>query len=403
MLRSKGEMPMSRLRKFSTALLVGLAMTAQFDLAGAGPFSVVHAFTGPDGESPLGPLSWGPNGFLYGTAALGGASDGGTFFRVDPTTNALTTFYNFTGGSDGGGPAGPVVFDTEGIAWGTTIGGGAYGCGTIFGIRVWRPPYIESVAHTFNGSDGCGPWGGLVWDNTRTNLYGTTQSGGGAGLGAVFRFSPSSGYTVLHEFTGADGAYPVAPLWSDSTGNFYGATLMGGKANSGTIFKITSAGTETILYSFCSELNCSNGADGQGGVVGDAAGNLYGVAGEGGQFGYGTVFKLAPNGKQTVLYAFTGGSDGAFPFGGLFRDSSGNLFGTAWHGGKACNGADNATGVVFRLYPNGKYSVLHAFTGGADGSQPQGPLGAQMGDTLYGTTFGEGYCHDGGSLFSISY
>jgi uncharacterized repeat protein (TIGR03803 family) len=210
------------------------------------------------------------------------------------------------------------------------------------------------------------------------------------------------GYAVVHSFTGgADGADPgPGELWADGSGNFYGVTWHGGAADSGTVFKITPAGAETVLYAFCSAPNCSDGSMPDGAVVGDAAGNLYGTTMLGGKYGFGTVFKLSPSGGEKVLWNFKNGTDGSSPVGGLFLDSQGNLFGTTYQGGTVCDTSGNTGGVVFKVYPNGKLSVVHDFTGGGEGDWPATSLGPQSGNLLYGTA--SGYtCNSSGSLFLI--
>jgi uncharacterized repeat protein (TIGR03803 family) len=178
------------------------------------------------------------------------------------------------------------------------------------------------------------------------------------GCGVVFKISSSGMETVLHDFQGgADGNFPQSSLIVDSSGNLYGTTYYGGSSGCnygcGTIFKLTPDGTETVLYAF------QGGADGKfpvAGVTRDLQGNLYGTAIGGGDlecnagFGCGTVFKLAPDGSFTVLHAFQG-ADGADPVGGLVADGSGNLYGTAEEGGTVSAICPGGCGTVFKLTP----------------------------------------------------
>ncbi|MGH6841232.1 MAG: choice-of-anchor tandem repeat GloVer-containing protein, partial [Methylocella sp.] len=140
----------------------------------------------------------------------------------------------------------------------------------------------------------------------------------------------------------------------------------------------SAAPVETVLYSF---KGGSDGAGPNGGLIADSKGNLYGTTRHGGASGNGTVFKLSPGGTETVLYTFTGGSDGALPSGGLIADSSGNLYGVTASGGASSDG-----GVVFKLSPSGTETVLYSFKGGSDGSNPYSGLIADSGGNLYGTT-----------------
>jgi uncharacterized repeat protein (TIGR03803 family) len=167
----------------------------------------------------------------------------------------------------------------------------------------------------------------------------------------VFKIDPAGTETVLHAFTGApDGVFPgLSALLMDSAGNLYGTTPNGGTGTScgsslgcGTVFKIDTSGKETVLYSFTGG---SDGAFPEATLVSDSAGNLYGEAGGGGLYNFGTIFELSATGVETVLYNFTGQRTGGSPSGGLLRDGAGNLYGTAEGGGIANNG------VVFKLKP----------------------------------------------------
>src|SRR5271165_4002012 len=148
-------------------------------------------------------------------------------------------------------------------------------------------------------------------------------------------------FALLYSFCGlsncTDGANPWAGLVQDAAGNLYGSTAFGGVGDGfGTVFKIDANGAETVLYSFCSVSDCSDGADPVATLVLDAQGNLYGTTSGGGASGTGcggngcgTVFKLDTSGNETVVYSFTGGTtDGCFPQGGLVLDAAGNLYGT---------------------------------------------------------------------------
>jgi uncharacterized repeat protein (TIGR03803 family) len=162
-------------------------------------------------------------------------------------------------------------------------------------------------------------------------------------------------FTVLYSFSGgADGAFPYSGLIRDTVGNLYGTTSAGGASNLGTVFRI-GGNSETVLYTF------KGGKDGAlpySGLVRDTAGNLYGTTAAGGSsncaLGCGTVFKLDHRGNETVLYTFSGGSDGANPYADLLRDPAGNLYGTAQYGGEFnCSVGSSGCGVVFKLDKHG--------------------------------------------------
>ena len=306
------------------------------------------------------------------------------------------TLYSFRGGADGIGPNG-VVSDKAGNLYGSTGAGGKTscplngrpGCGVVFRVNAAGG---EAVLHRFSGDDPNqgGPFGSVILD-AAGNLYGTT-SGLPLFAGTVFTVEKSGLQTVLYRFKGgADGGTPEAGLIQDAAGNLYGTTVFGGAFGQGVVFKLDTVGIESVLHSF---QGAGDGTNTLASLIRDAAGNLYGTASGGGSFqgacagsGCGTVFKLAPNGKLKVLHTFTGGSDGASPL-ALVRDAAGNLFGTASGGGdpKCTVGGFPGCGLVFKLDARGNPTVLHTFTGGADGGSPNTGLAQDAAGNLYGTT-----------------
>jgi uncharacterized repeat protein (TIGR03803 family) len=204
-------------------------------------------------------------------------------------------------------------------------------------------------------------------------------------------------FTVLYNFTGSpDGAFPLAGLIRDAAGNLYGTTPEGGTSGWGTMFKVDTSGTERVLFNF--SYSKGYGASPYGGLVRDAAGNLYGTAGYGGSSGNGLVFKLSNNGKETVLHNFAGGTrDGCSPFTeSLVRDSAGNLYGTT----SACGAL--GYGTVFKLDTSGKETVLHNFAGGTrDGCSPQAGMIRDTAGNLYSTTVGCG-AHGYGTVWKLN-
>jgi uncharacterized repeat protein (TIGR03803 family) len=266
----------------------------------------------------------------------------------------------------------------------------------------------ENAIYSFaGGTDPKLPYAGLIFDKAG-NLYGTTELGGTNNQGTVFEITPNANgtwtETVLYNFTGgSDGGQPYGSLAFDTAGNLYGTTNFGGSANCnmgcGTVFELTpgsSGWTETVIYSFTGG---SDGREPSARVRLDAAGNLYGTTLAGGNIGSscstgcGTVFKLTHGSSgwtESVLYAFQGGSDGASPYDGLTFDPAGNLYGTTYSGGASANG------TIFKLTPgsNGWTETgLHSFTGGYDGKYPFGDLILDAAGNLYGTAFqgGAGY------------
>jgi uncharacterized repeat protein (TIGR03803 family) len=320
-------------------------------------------------------------------------------FSPGAATESLTSFrtlYRFRGGTDGIGPNG-VVLDKAGNLFGSTAAGGetscplngSPGCGLVFELNVAGR---ETVLHRFSGNapDEGGSFGSVILD-AAGNLYGTT-SGLPLFGGTVFTVEKGGQQTVLYSFTGgADGGNPEAGLIQDAAGNLYGTTVFGGAFDQGVVFRLDTVGVESVLHSF---KGAGDGTNTRASLIRDAAGNLYGTASGGGSFrgpcigsGCGTVFKLAPNGKLTVLHTFTGGSDGASPL-ALVRDAAGNLFGTASSGGDPdCTvGEVFGCGLLFRLDAKDKLTVLHTFTDGFDGASPNTGLVQDAAGNLYGTT-----------------
>jgi uncharacterized repeat protein (TIGR03803 family) len=316
----------------------------------------------------------------------------------------FSILYSFRGGSDGLSPDGLVV-DSVGNLYGTTAYGGSsaslFGCGTLFKLD---PAGNKTILYSFNGIDGGSPLAGIVRD-ANGNFYGTTYSYGAYGHGVVFKVDSNGIETVLYSFQGApDGEQPYSTLILDAAGNLYGTTMFGGGSKScvtgcGTIFKVDPSGRETVLYSF------SGGLDGefpQSSLVRGPGGNLFGATPMGGSSqcflrnGCGVVFKVDPTGNETVLHSFAWGTEGANPYGSLVFDSLGNLYGaTLYRGGTGCQ---NGCGAVFKLDPTGKETVLHAFAGfPTDGANPFAGLIRDAAGNLYGTT-----TSDWGTVFKLS-
>jgi uncharacterized repeat protein (TIGR03803 family) len=207
----------------------------------------------------------------------------------------------------------------------------------------------------------------------------------GCGLALALLIPVSGAYaksseTVLYSFTGgADGSNPYGALIEDVSGNLYGTAVEGGAKGVGTVFKLAPDGTETVLWSF-------SGADGsypEAGLIMDKKGNLYGTTSYGGAGGKGTVFEVAPSGTETVLWSFSGGADGSDPMASLIIDKKGNLYGTTVFGGA------NGDGTVFEVPAGGTETVLYSFgsaTNGTDGVDPLAGLMMDKKGSLYGTT-----------------
>jgi len=324
--------------------------------------------------------------------AMAGLSAGAQKFSI---------VYKFDG-THGQTPQAGLVRDSSGNLYGTTASGGSSGSGVVFKINAKGK---ISVLHTFNASDGSFPRSDLTLNNK--TLYGTTLSGGGAGAGTVFKISTSgNGFKTLYSFTGQDdGSNPGSGVIQDSQGNLYGTTEDGGMFLSGTAYRLSKSGKLTVLHGFTGG---SDGAMPMAEPILDAKGNLYGTTEFGGDTngncvglsaGCGVVYKLGPKGKLTVLHSFTNiNNDGAYPLGALLLDTSGNLYGTTSGGG-----GPNNFGTVFKIGSKGKFTQLRSFDGGIpDGEGPQAALARDSSGNLYGTTTYGGKSSNSGTVFKIT-
>ncbi|HWY21097.1 MAG TPA: choice-of-anchor tandem repeat GloVer-containing protein [Candidatus Acidoferrum sp.] len=399
-----GSNSVPRRRLQSTALALAIVLLPGFLAPPSAPaqtFTVLYSFTGGvDGSFPSGVIR-DTAGNLYGTTLYGGhlacrppfATGCGTVFKID-ATGKKTGVHNFAGGADGASPYAGVIRDAAGNLYGTTLMGGdvacnsGIGCGTVFKLD---PSGTQTVLYKFtNVPDATAP--GSLTRDAKDNFYGMGDYGGLSNIGAVFKLDSSGKETVLYSFHGTtDGAFPWLGVGVvlDAAGNLYGTTWVGGSFGKGTVFKVDSAGRETVLYSF------TGGADGalpHAGLVRDTQGNLFGTTQNGGAFDFGTVFKVDNTGNETVLYSFTGGTDGADPFGGLIRDSVGNLYGTT-------SGVSVGSATVFKLDSAGHETILHSFAAG-EGSPWAGVIRDAAGN-IYGTTIGGGTANLG-TVFKIA-
>jgi uncharacterized repeat protein (TIGR03803 family) len=264
----------------------------------------------------------------------------------------------------------------------------------VAGLQAQTP--TETVLLSFSDfPNGANPYAPLA-RAPEGNLYGTTNQGGAADLGVVFMLTRTGTMKVLHSFQGGnDGANPYSGVALDSAGNLYGTTYGGGAGNAGVVYKLDTSGHESVLYSFTGG---ADGANPYGGVVLDSSGNLYGTTYNGGASRAGVVYKVSPAGQETVLYAFTGGTDGGNPYAGVVFDSSGNLYGTAVHGGSA---GYYAAGVVYKVSTKGQETVLHSFSfSNTLACYPYGGVVFDSAGNLYGTASAGGEW-SGGAVYKL--
>ena len=357
-------------------------------LASGQTFKKLHTFAAaPDGNFPHAGGVFDANGNLFGTTQWGGTNGSGTIWKVSKA-GVFSVVYNFVGYNDGEGPNGSVVFDAGGNLYGTAQYGGTQGSGT-----VWKmtPGGVVTCIYDFPGNSyGGNPSGGVALDGLG-DIYGTATTGG-FGYGMVWVINSFGTFTDLWPFTGqADGATPTAGPTLDANGNLYGTTSagasIGGAYGQGTVWEISAKGFFTVVHTF------TGGTDGAvpvGSVSFDVTGNMYGTAAYDGAFYSGTVWKVDTSGTFSVVHAFTGGVDGSNPASSVIFDSSGNMYGTAQTGGSSSDG------TVWEITNPGSFNVLKAFTG-SDGSGPQGTPAIESSGNLYGTTV------NGGSSYGTIY
>jgi uncharacterized repeat protein (TIGR03803 family) len=387
--------------------------------AAASSDKILHVFNWA--KAPKGNLVRDAAGNLYGTTSEGGGHNCGIVYKLAPSPNGTWKYsilYGFKGGTaDGCSPQAGLTLDTAGNLYGTTVGGRTNDEGTVFKLRsnpdgTWTESVLYSFCSESNCADGQNPAAGLIFD-AAGNLYGTTQWGGTGDAGTVFKLAPNPDgnwtESVLYSFPrDCDGDDPVGGLIFDAAGNLYGTTAEA--CTTGNVFKLASnpdgTWTESVLYIFRGIFGgATDGSYPVAGLVLDAAGNLYGTTLFGGTHNAGIVFKLAPNldgtWTESVLHSFSWGADGANPVAGLVLDAAGNLYGTTYWGGYYnSTTCYNGCGVVFKLTPGASgWSETVLHWFWGYGRYPQAPVLLDPAGNLYGTTSGGSNAYGlGGSI-----
>jgi uncharacterized repeat protein (TIGR03803 family) len=450
----------SALRATGSAALARLALATIGALAAsAAPVSahykVLYAFCSQqncaDGQQPSA-LAADASGNLFGTTNVGGANGFGVAFELKRRDNGRYKYevlYSFCARQcrDGGLPEAPVIVDVHGNLYGTTVLGGKVAAGIIYELRRRNGVWSIKTLHSFCSAnvspgqasgknrppkgdcpDGFAPVAGLTYAGAASGalydgtspLYGTMSNGGNK-HGLAYQLTPGDTgwtYQAIYNFCSVknctDGSYPFGSLLVDGTGNLYGVTQTGGSKGQGAAFELSPSGgawNETVLYSFCRQASCADGAEPYGGLVMDAAGNLFGTTPIGGNacpveyYGScGVAFKLVPDepsARETVLHAFCAKAncaDGAVPDAAPVIAANGDLFGTTRYGGDA-----SGNGVVWR-YSGSRYETVHTFCANGDCSKGSIPMAGVISDkagNLYGTTYGGGP-NDGGVVYEIT-
>lgn len=402
-------------RHLSTAAFMLLfALAGTMHAGAATSLNVIYSFCQKanctDGDQPYGGVMLDPSGHLIGTTGFGGRYNGGTVFALSPK-GKLHTLKSFCDGTPPNcqpaeGPFTTPIEDTKGNIYGTVYFGGDYGDGAVFELELKTTGgYRLKYLHSFNGTDGSGPFeltyagasSGNLYDGLAP-LYSTTIAGGANNAGIVFSLTPTGNkwsLQTLYNFCSAsgcsDGGLPYAGVIVDPSGNLLGTTEYYGSNNAGVIYELSNTGgswKQTVLYTFCSSSACSDGNGPFAGLARDASGNLYGTTYFGGAQNDGVVFEFSSAGAYSVLHDFCSESnctDGSQPAAAVTLDSSGNIFGTTGRGG------DNNFGTIFKV-AGGTFKRLYSFcaqSGCADGGYPYGtPIfdtrGRLVGTTQYG-------------------
>lgn len=389
-------------------LFQSLPATAQ---SFCGPVTLVN-FHGIDGQYLVSGVTFDGQGNMYGTTAQGGASfnplgsstisDGlGTIWKYSPSAG-LTSLFSFSGSTspanNGYKPATPLVIDAQGNLYGTTSEGGIdfspdinnhFGLGTVFKFSAAGQ---FTILHEFSGPEGADPEGMLI--DRQGNLIGTTFEGGlnwnpslgDFGLGTIFEISPSGAFSNPALFSSSNGGGEVVSgLVADGLGNFYGTSYQGGTSGKGSLYKFSPATGLTTLINFTG----INGSNPAAAPIIDSQGNLYGTTQQGGAFSNasdaccGTLWKYSTTTEQfTTLVSFDGETvpaDGMFPSGGVTLDSKGNLYGGTLFGGTF------GDGIIYEYSSSGQLSTLVTFSG-PNGWNPEGNLTFDSAGNLYGVT-----------------
>jgi uncharacterized repeat protein (TIGR03803 family) len=371
--------------------------------------AVLHSFLdgslAGDGSVPVASLARGSDGNFYGTTQTGGSANYGTIFRVTTQgiVSILHSFGDGTVANDGNGPDAPLVQGTDGNFYGTTVEGGSAGLGTVFKITSGGG---VTILHSFGdgsvANDGNNPECGLI-QSSDGNFYGTAEQGGLDSFGVVFKITPAGVVSILHSFgtIANDGEYPEAAVVQASDGNYYGTTEAGGSAGFGAVFKLTSAGTVTIQHSFGDGTVTNDGKNPVAALIQSTDGNFYGTASDGGFQNNGTLFKITPQGTETILHVFGDGSvlnDGSDPEAALILGADGNYYGTTEQGGAV------GSGSIFKMTPQGVMTILHSFGDGSVPSDGTYAIGGLIQDTtgiFYGTT-SEGGGAGEGTIYKLA-
>ncbi len=349
-----------------------------------------------DGANPEGTLLQATDNNFYGVTNGGGKYSNGAIFEFNTTSLTEDMLYSFVGGTDGQNPIDEkLVQAADGNLYGTTNMGGTNNAGTVFkwNMSSAAETVLYNLGVTTIPVTVQNPQGSLI-QGIDGNLYGMTTYGGAVdansgapSCGSIFKCSTLGAGKIFSYFdANSVGFRNIAKVIQAKDGNFYGMTASGGFNLEGVIYKCTPDGIVTNVYTFSG--GSTDGQNPMGNLLQGRDGNFYGLTFEGGANNSGTIFKWNPTtATETVLYSFAGGSDGQGPQGSLIQATNGNFYGMTFNGG----GAPDA-GTIFEWNPTtATETVLYSFTGTTDGGNPTGSLLQASDGNLYGLNSGTGY------------
>jgi uncharacterized repeat protein (TIGR03803 family) len=386
-----------RLNPILFALLISVvAVSTAMPVTGQ-TFTLLHTFSGTDGNQPGTALVQTTSGAFYGTTSYGGANGDGAIYKIAPD-GSFATVYSFSG-PDGSGP-GPLIQASDGNLYGTTVLGGDDNLGTVFKMTLGG---TLTTLHSFSGGkDGGYAYAGVV-EGSNGLFYGTTD---GTVKNTAFAISSSGEFTT---FAVPQGFATDGPLIQASDGNFYGTVQGAGAPGDGVAFRMTPEGDASTIYTFClGGVPCSDGQYPQAGLVQATNGYLYGNTTSGGTTncsgrfdqGCGTIYQLSLDGTLVTLHSFDS-TDGDFTLAGLIQATSGDLLGVTYFGGTGagCTGMYGC-GTIFEISPEGDFTSLYSFCACAGGYWPLGALIQGTNGLIYGTA-SYGGANSDGTIFSF--
>jgi uncharacterized repeat protein (TIGR03803 family) len=345
-------------------------------------FTVVSDFDNGPNDPHWNATAQGRDGDMYSTTPQVWSGQSGDIFKITPG-GTVTDLFTFDG-TDGGYVSAGLTLALDGNFYGAATQGGSSGYGTVFKVT---PGGAVTTLHTFtNGADGAYPSVAPI-QGVEGNIYGAASSC--AGLppgnvcipfdtdGSIYKITPEGAFSVLHTFSGPDGINPCGRLVQGTDGDLYGTTNSGGTDGVGTIFKISPSGSFTLLYSF----DGTHGAHPlSNGLLQGYDGNFYGMASQGGSAGAGLLFKITPGGKLTIVYDLANSGCCSDPVGGLVQATDGNFYGTTVFGGN-----------VFRITPSGEFTDLADIGGSPQSAMMQHTNGILYSDNAIAGSADRGY------------